>query len=198
MIKASDALIERLRERLRRSPAIAMDAHMVRSDEAGEIVPPPRPRPPVPPGEVEAVERALGFALPPLVRRLYAEVANGGYGPAYGINRLRPPAGIDLELESFLQDVGIEGWHILYHTDRPGEEPPSYFQYRPEPSIRFCEDGCNISLWVDCSTPDGPVFMDDPNRSFDDRECIIPVAGSVAAWLTTWLDEEPWPEERYR
>ena len=30
-------------------------------------------------------ERRLGFALPPLLRRLYAEVANGGFGPGSGI-----------------------------------------------------------------------------------------------------------------
>jgi len=33
--------------------------------------------------EVAAVERELGFPLPRLLVRLYQEVANGGFGPAY-------------------------------------------------------------------------------------------------------------------
>ena len=35
--------------------------------------------------QLTAAERGLGFALPPLLRRLYAEVANGGFGPGSGI-----------------------------------------------------------------------------------------------------------------
>jgi hypothetical protein len=30
-------------------------------------------------------EQALGFALPELLRRLYEEVGNGGFGPGYGL-----------------------------------------------------------------------------------------------------------------
>ena len=35
--------------------------------------------------QLAEAERRLGFALPPLLRRLYAEVANGGFGPGTGI-----------------------------------------------------------------------------------------------------------------
>jgi hypothetical protein len=35
--------------------------------------------------QLAAAERRLGFALPPLLRRLYTEVANGGFGPGAGI-----------------------------------------------------------------------------------------------------------------
>lgn len=46
------------------------------------------PLPPLAPASAEAVadaERRLGHRLPPLLRRLYREVANGGFGPGYGI-----------------------------------------------------------------------------------------------------------------
>ncbi len=36
--------------------------------------------------QVQATEAALGFPLPPLMRTLYAEVANGGFGPGAGIS----------------------------------------------------------------------------------------------------------------
>lgn len=30
-------------------------------------------------------EQRLGFGLPPLLRRIYAEIGNGGFGPGYGL-----------------------------------------------------------------------------------------------------------------
>jgi hypothetical protein len=41
---------------------------------------------------VAEAESELGFALPPLLTRLYREVANGGFGPGY---KLLPLIGDD-------------------------------------------------------------------------------------------------------
>jgi hypothetical protein len=41
--------------------------------------------PPAPEAAVAAAERELGFALPPVLRQLYLEVADGGVGPGGGI-----------------------------------------------------------------------------------------------------------------
>src|SRR3712207_2542113 len=35
--------------------------------------------------EIEAAEQKLGFKLPELLRELYLEVGNGGFGPSYGL-----------------------------------------------------------------------------------------------------------------
>ncbi|MDX6329418.1 MAG: hypothetical protein QOI83_1801 [Streptomycetaceae bacterium] len=37
------------------------------------------------PEAVAEAEEVIGFPLPPLLRRLYLEVANGGFGPDEGI-----------------------------------------------------------------------------------------------------------------
>ena len=37
------------------------------------------------PAMIEAAEASLGFTLPPLLTRIYSEVANGGFGPDYGL-----------------------------------------------------------------------------------------------------------------
>src|SRR5262249_9212556 len=45
-------------------------------------------------GELAAAESRLGFPVPPVIRRVYADVANGGFGPGHGlagIARARPP-----------------------------------------------------------------------------------------------------------
>jgi hypothetical protein len=40
---------------------------------------------PATPEDVQATEQALGFALPPLLRAVYLQVANGGFGPGTGL-----------------------------------------------------------------------------------------------------------------
>ena len=40
---------------------------------------------PADPAGVANDERLLGFALPPLMRRIYMEIGNGGFGPGYGL-----------------------------------------------------------------------------------------------------------------
>jgi SMI1 / KNR4 family (SUKH-1) len=41
--------------------------------------------PPATERELKETERQLGFLLPPLLRLLYTQIANGGFGPGYGI-----------------------------------------------------------------------------------------------------------------
>ncbi|GHO49652.1 SMI1/KNR4 family protein [Ktedonospora formicarum] len=41
--------------------------------------------PPATEEQVQETERQLGFPLPPLLRLLYTEIANGGFGPGEGI-----------------------------------------------------------------------------------------------------------------
>src|SRR5229473_7003592 len=41
--------------------------------------------PPATVDQLQETETLLGFALPPFLRILYAEIANGGFGPAYGL-----------------------------------------------------------------------------------------------------------------
>ncbi len=35
--------------------------------------------------QLQKTEMLLGFALPPFLRMIYTKIANGGFGPAYGI-----------------------------------------------------------------------------------------------------------------
>lgn len=35
--------------------------------------------------KVAAVEKMLGYPLPPLLKRMYCDVANGGFGESYGL-----------------------------------------------------------------------------------------------------------------
>lgn len=189
-----DTLIFRLQERIRRAPAIECEAFSQRCNEAGEILGPTRPNLPVSQATLEAFEQEFGFRLPPFVRRLYTEVADGNFGPCWGINPLRQPPNIDWQDEP----LSVEGWYRYDRQWRAKDEPPDYWPYVAEPSIRLCEVGCNIQICVDCSTEQGRVFMDDPNLNREWKECIIPVADTVQEWLARWLDDKPWPESIYQ
>ena len=45
--------------------------------------------PPATEKHLRSTDAALGFPLPPLLRALYAQVANGGFGPFYGLIGVR-------------------------------------------------------------------------------------------------------------
>lgn len=70
-------------------PAYPDDPFLV--EYAVEVVAPDDPRrfgfvfPPATEEQVQATETRLGFALPPLLRCLYLQVANGGFGPGLGL-----------------------------------------------------------------------------------------------------------------
>ena len=56
------------------------------SDLGEELgLPSGRVYPPVTAEQVKKTEAILGFKLPRLLTRLYVEVANGGFGPGYGL-----------------------------------------------------------------------------------------------------------------
>jgi hypothetical protein len=53
--------------------------YRVREHLVGQSLPPPAS-----PRELAQSEERIGFNLPPLLRSLYSEIANGGFGPGYG------------------------------------------------------------------------------------------------------------------
>src|SRR5687767_8877702 len=67
------------------------------------------PRKPIPPASAKALqvaERALGFKLPDLLRAIYLKVANGGFGPEYGMVGTKGGAKLDgVTLETCYQHM---------------------------------------------------------------------------------------------
>lgn len=61
---------------------------------------PPSFHKPLASAELDAVERRLGFTLPAGVRQIHGEVANGGFGPGYGLIGLAGGALSDLRRDA--------------------------------------------------------------------------------------------------
>ncbi|WP_214110139.1 SMI1/KNR4 family protein [Acrocarpospora catenulata] len=120
--------------------------------------------------EVAEAERSLGFSLPPKLVRLYTEVANGGFGPAY-------------EVLPLVGDgrTAVSSYHDERRTSWPAEVLP------------LLDWGCGMYAAADCRDPDVPILLFEPNGIEDDWHNAWYVdADSLTAWLETWLAETGW------
>lgn len=149
-----------------------------------------RPLPkPADPAALDAAEARLGVALPPLLRRLYLEVANGGFGPGSGIVGVR--GGWTTDRGKTIEDLHAE------MADSVTENPRWVWPAGLVPLVDYSGAfGC-----VDTATADGRMVDWDPDE-LDDRgpdggwsRSFREVAPSLAAWLETWLDA-PAPGEK--
>lgn len=128
-----------------------------------------------PPASLEAVaeaERVIGYPLPPLLRRLYLEVANGGFGPRAGI-------------------LGVAGSDYLHHGDW-ADLVDAYQAFNGDsrhPGLVWLFDwGCLIWSVVDCRDPAGPIWAWDPNFDQDtDFPALFPQNMTLQEWLVESL-----------
>jgi hypothetical protein len=132
-------------------------------------------------------EARLGFALPAVLRSAYLDVANGGFGPGYGV------MGVGNGFVDDLKQTVVDAY-LNYRC--PDPEDPAW-QW-PEAHLPICHWGCAIYSVVDCSRQEAPVFFVDPGA----RELGAPMSDifiahrpSLDDWLTAWLDgKDLWKE----
>src|SRR5690348_994169 len=70
-------------DRLIQSVAVRTRIPERRTDATDVVI--PEIGPPVSQEQLERCEASLGFRLPELLRRLFLEIGNGGFGPGYGL-----------------------------------------------------------------------------------------------------------------
>ncbi|WP_406000834.1 SMI1/KNR4 family protein [Streptomyces sp. NBC_00829] len=109
---------------------------------------------------VMEAERTIGFPLTPLLRRLYLEVANGGFGPPQGI-------------------LGVRGgapqadWNDLAELYQEGPDPSGLI---PAGLVPVYDWGCTIWSLVDFRDPVGPMWCNHEGE-------IWPQGINLAEWL---------------
>ncbi len=152
-------------------------------DYPGEWLP---PQPPADPAAVAAAEARLGFPLPELLRSLYAEVGNGGFGPSFGLVPLTVGSlGDDTPAEAEFELVcDYERLTRRYADDLRGGWPAGLV-----PAF-YC--GCAVFEFVDCGDPAGPVMWFDEGTEglevlAERRRAAVP---SLAERLEAWLAGE--------
>jgi hypothetical protein len=117
--------------------------------------------------DVANAEAELGFALPPLITRLFMEVSNGIAGFAYDIMGLQGGCASD-------SGTLVEA----YLSFRAGED------YKAGPwkagMLPFCNWGCAIYSCVDCADSSHPVF------TYEDSG-VWPERYSLPEFFEMWL-----------
>jgi hypothetical protein len=166
-----DTLIARIKERVA--------DHVRAVDAARWVVPMPTVPLPATAAEVEAAEAVLGFAIPPLLRRLYTEVGNGGFGPCYGLEGVPtiPPT------------PGAADIVALY--EQYAERSPEYpAQQWPRGLVPLISGGCLSMECVDFLRPPYAVVLFEGNACDGERpviESLGAVASSLEERLEMWL-----------
>ncbi len=155
--------------------------------------------PPATQEQMDMTEQMLGFALPETLRALYAEVANGGFGPAYGIVGViggaphhggwykhladgylsRPP---NVHWVDFAElDTAHEPgkWFDLRYDEESEDLENRWYEW-PTYLLRFCYWGCNTEHAIHART--GHIYVVDSALSY------AYLAPSLDIWLEQWLD----------
>jgi hypothetical protein len=130
--------------------------------------------PPATTESVQAAEALVGFRFPPLLIRLWTEVANGGFGPGYGL-------------------LGVEGGFPF--DDHGGltiaENYRSCTTGWPRKLLPICDWGCFNESAIDCSTPEGGI-VDLPENVIVDMQMTgndpPPKGMTFAQWMEAWVD----------
>ncbi len=136
---------------------------------------------------IEDAEKELGFSLPPILKEIYLNVANGGIGPGYKI-------------------LGVKGGHTSDEGDTISElytalcssdsKDPSWKW--PYGLVPFCHWGCAIYSCIDTTKQSYPVVWFDPHlREMGEpmSQHFIPHKLSLSEWLHGWVGgEDLWAE----
>ena len=133
---------------------------------------------PADPAALEAAETEIGFALPPVLRRVYLDVADGGFGPGSGLMNLAAAT-------------------AAYARLRKGDELPRgrVWPERLLP-IREVDPGFDS---VDASSPAGRIVAWDPEdlREFSGEKTwnasFSEIAPSIEGWLEEWVGGKTQP-----
>lgn len=150
-------LIELIRDRISGSGAI--------NDMAEGLSPAPQIYTAVTEGDIEVTEMRLEIELPPLLKRIYTEIGNGGFGPGYGLLGIRAELGDDRYYESI--DDSYE-----YMVGTAGDRG---FDKWPKSIIPICNWGCDIYSFLDCSQPEYPIVVFNPETHVLDNPLQVTV-----------------------
>jgi len=129
--------------------------------------------PPAPAIVIESAEEALGFSLPPLLHDIYLKLANGGFGPGYGLVGLAD----GYTFEEF-GDLTLVEYHLMLCSS-----PQQDFPWPPR-LLNIAHGGCLYFYAVDCSQPEHPVMR----MEGDTGECVSP---TFVAFMERWADGLP-------
>jgi len=138
--------------------------------------------------QLQETEEVLGFPLPPMLRALYSEVANGGFGPACGLRGVLAGAPktsetlVDWYLSKAEQFTlfNLEGFEIQEDTCITFAD-----SFWPRLLLPICDWGCGVQIGLDSVT--GHLLRVGPlEKAYN----LTLMATSLEGWLYRWMSGE--------
>jgi len=161
-----------------------------------------------PPVSAEQLARAgvlLGFALPALLRSLYLEVGNGGFGPGYGLARLpQEPTADDLvglywhlcadprqpDPNRFFDSLRVQALPAAEDEPECDDEPGEFLWDWPRELVPIFMHGCGAYECIRWTEADGPVILHDPDvlgPGMKMADSLTATAPTLEERLGAWL-----------
>lgn len=188
------ALCERIREHCRQRQCYGSDyGHLLlTSSHHTPLGFRPRPRwfdgflePPASDDQVREAEQGLGFGLPTTLRAVYMLLANGGFGPGFGI----------LGLPSIVRTLTRGSWRLSQRAAQQlHQHRDVYLTCEDEPAslITLCVWDPFYGNYTKLDAASGQVYsvledVEAPEPTWDRAIAIVCEASSVEEWLERWL-----------
>jgi hypothetical protein len=176
--------------------------------------------PPVTEEQLRRTEDTMGFAHPPLLRTLYLQLANGGFGPGNGITGAfggycywveRDVRYNEIQRESYLRKYGPKVYADGSHFFEEGSFDLEQYEQRyddpklihlgphawPTHFLHLCGWGCTESSYLHGKS--GRVYLVSPEdgvtvESEEGFTLLYRQADSLEEWLERWLqgEEQTW------
>lgn len=151
--------------------------------------------PPATEEQLSLSEEAMGFPYPPVLRMLYSQLANGGFGPAYGLvgafcgyadSLHKEKQHTYLLQESVVSSAFPKGTDFLdleQYEKQHGTPKKLYLDTSlwPKHLIFLCDWGCGFFSFLHAKT--GHVY-------YFGEDYLFYQAGSLEEWLERWLQGE--------
>ncbi|MGY4509246.1 SMI1/KNR4 family protein [Bradyrhizobium sp. USDA 3650] len=155
-----DPIIAAIRRRLKTKPT-----DLGRPPHAGLM--------PGKPGDIDSDEKHFRFGLPSLLKRIYAEIGNGGFGPGYGL----------IGLTNGVPDDTGKTAVAIYDVFRSAPELGW-----PDALLPICHWGCAIYSCIDCLAPDFPMRIFDPDAQDGDdwSAAFFEESRGFEDWIRSW------------
>ncbi|MGV9273826.1 DUF4240 domain-containing protein [Streptomyces griseosporeus] len=152
----------------------------IRQRVAGRGLPPPASA-----ADIAEFEHRVGHPMPALLRRLYLEVGNGGFG----IWSCLSLTTVDAWFGDF-EDLA-EAYRIF---SLPADDP--WDESVPKGVVPLMDRGCCMWTMVDFRTPEGRIWDWDANDCCTLTPTTLTLADWLKGWLEGWIIPGPYSELR--